>query len=69
MIINLPYLPDLVITPWKIIGYTGAFLFASRWFVQVIASRNSKKPVVPRLFWYLSISGSLLILAYFIFGK
>jgi lipid-A-disaccharide synthase-like uncharacterized protein len=44
-------------------------LFAGRWFVQLAASRASGKPVMPTLFWYMSASGSVLLLAYFIFGK
>ncbi|MBM3840310.1 MAG: hypothetical protein FJ398_20575 [Verrucomicrobia bacterium] len=63
------YFAGVVITPWKLIGYTGVFLFAGRWAVQVAASRASQRPVLPRLFWYLSILGSLLLLLYFIFGK
>ncbi len=59
----------LVITPWKIVGYVGVFLFTGRWFVQLWASRRSRKVVMPRLFWYMSITGSLLLLSYFIFGK
>jgi lipid-A-disaccharide synthase-like uncharacterized protein len=59
----------VTITPWKLIGYIGVALFAGRWFVQVLASRAQGKPVMPRLFWYMSVSGSLLLLAYFIFGK
>ncbi|MCL2346292.1 MAG: lipid-A-disaccharide synthase N-terminal domain-containing protein [Desulfobulbus sp.] len=59
----------IAITPWKLIGYLGVILFAGRWFVQVIASRLHGKPTMPRAFWYMSISGSLLLLAYFIFGK
>jgi lipid-A-disaccharide synthase-like uncharacterized protein len=59
----------LVITPWKIIGYVGVLLFAGRWFVQLWASRRSRKVVMPRLFWYMSITGSLMLLSYFIFGK
>ena len=59
----------LVITPWKIIGYVGVVLFAGRWFVQLWASRRSRKVVMPRLFWYMSIAGSLMLLSYFIFGK
>lgn len=59
----------VTITPWKLIGYLGVALFAGRWFVQVIASRARGKPTLPRLFWYMSISGSLLLLAYFTFGK
>ncbi|MEM7146768.1 MAG: lipid-A-disaccharide synthase N-terminal domain-containing protein [Verrucomicrobiota bacterium] len=57
------------VTPWKIVGYVGVFLFAGRWFVQVYASKRSRRPVLPRLFWYMSITGSLLLLSYFIFGK
>jgi len=59
----------LVITPWKIIGYLGVILFAGRWFVQLWVSRRSRKVVMPRLFWYMSIVGSLMLLSYFIFGK
>ena len=59
----------VVVTPWKLIGYLGVALFAGRWFVQVIASRFQGKPVMPPLFWYMSIAGSVLLLSYFIFGK
>ena len=57
------------VTVWKIIGYLGVFIFASRWFVQMFASRKAGKPVITKLFWLLSLSGSVMLLAYFIFGK
>lgn len=56
-------------SPWKLIGWTGALMFGSRWVVQFVASRRARKPVIPRLFWYMSIVGSLLTLSYFVFGK
>ncbi len=59
----------VVVTPWKLIGYVGAFMFTGRWFVQMWASKIKKRPVVPRLFWYMSITGSLMCLSYFIWGK
>jgi lipid-A-disaccharide synthase-like uncharacterized protein len=59
----------VVITPWKLVGYVGVMLFAGRWLVQVWASRHHGKPVMPALFWYMSISGSILLLLYFVFGK
>ena len=59
----------VTITPWKLIGYLGVTLFAGRWFVQMLASRKHGKSVLPMLFWYMSMSGSLLLLAYFTFGK
>jgi lipid-A-disaccharide synthase-like uncharacterized protein len=66
---TLFYLLGAKITAWKLIGFLGVFLFAGRWFVQMIASRRTGRPTMPRLFWYMSITGSLLLLAYFIFGK
>ena len=59
----------VVFTPWKVIGLVGALMFAGRWVAQFIASRRAGKPVVPRLFWYMSIVGSLMTLSYFVFGK
>ena len=56
-------------SPWKLIGLTGALMFGCRWVVQFIASKRAGKPVIPRLFWYMSIVGSLMTLGYFIFGK
>jgi lipid-A-disaccharide synthase-like uncharacterized protein len=57
------------LTPWKLVGYLGVALFAGRWFVQLYYSTKHGKPVVPTVFWLMSISGSLLLLAYFTFGK
>jgi Predicted membrane protein len=45
------------ITVWKIIGYTGALMFGGRWLVQFVASKRAGKPVIPRLFWYMSVVG------------
>jgi lipid-A-disaccharide synthase-like uncharacterized protein len=59
----------VVITPWKLVGYLGVFLFAGRWFVQLYASRRQRQVVMPRMFWYMSIAGSLLLLSYFVFGR
>jgi lipid-A-disaccharide synthase-like uncharacterized protein len=59
----------VTITPWKLVGYVGVALFAGRWFVQMFYSRRHGRPVVPTVFWLMSISGSLLLLSYFIFGK
>lgn len=58
-----------IITPWKLIGYAGVVLFGGRWFVQLIASHMKKRPTFPQLFWYMSLTGSVCLLAYFTFGK
>lgn len=59
----------ITITGWKLVGYLGVFLFAGRWFVQVIAAHAHGKPVIPRLFWIMSLTGSVLLLSYFIWGR
>ncbi len=50
-----------VITPWKLLGYLGVLAFAGRWFVQIFASHQAGQPRFPRLFWHLSLCGSLLL--------
>jgi lipid-A-disaccharide synthase-like uncharacterized protein len=59
----------VTITPWKLVGYIGVFLFAGRWLIQLFASRASGKVTMPRLFWYMSALGSVLLLGYFTMGK
>ena len=53
----------LHMSPWKIIGLTGALMFGGRWLVQFLASRKHGKPVIPRLFWYMSLVGSAMTLS------
>jgi len=59
----------VVVTPWKLVGYLGVLLFAGRWVFQVLATRAHGRPVIPRVFWGMSIVGSALLLSYFIWGK
>ena len=57
------------VTPWKLVGYTGMLLFTSRWFVQMYYTRKFGRVVMPLAFWWLSVLGSALLLAYFTIGK
>jgi lipid-A-disaccharide synthase-like uncharacterized protein len=66
---TLLVLMGIHITLWKIIGYVGTAIFASRWFVQLHASHKAQRPVMTRLFWLMSLTGSCMLLAYFVFGK
>lgn len=59
----------LHLTPWKLVGLTGASMFGARWLVQAIASHRTGRPVLPRAFWYMSLCGSLMALSYFIFSS
>ena len=49
---------------WLAIGFIGQALFFGRFFVQWIASERRKQSVVPRSFWYLSLGGGAVLLAY-----
>jgi lipid-A-disaccharide synthase-like uncharacterized protein len=49
---------------WKVIGWIGNAVFFSRFFVQWYATEKLRRVVVPAAFWWLSLSGSLLLLIY-----
>src|SRR6185436_1023556 len=49
---------------WLGIGFFGQALFFGRLFVQWLASERHKKSVIPRAFWFLSLGGGLVLLAY-----
>jgi lipid-A-disaccharide synthase-like uncharacterized protein len=60
---------SIVIVPWKLIGYVGVLMFGGRWLPQMLASRRAKQVKMPRIFWIMSVLGSVCLLSYFIFGK
>jgi lipid-A-disaccharide synthase-like uncharacterized protein len=54
---------------WLAIGFLGQIIFGSRFVVQWICSEKKGKSYLPKVFWYLSICGSFLLLAYAIHKK
>lgn len=52
-----------------VLGFAGQALFFMRFLVQWISSEKQKKSVIPVAFWYFSIGGSILLLAYAIIRK
>jgi len=54
---------------WKVIGWAGNAVFFSRFFVQWYVTERRKQVVVPPAFWWLSIVGSGLLLAYALFYR
>jgi lipid-A-disaccharide synthase-like uncharacterized protein len=49
---------------WLALGFGGQALFMGRFLVQWLASERRRRSVVPVAFWYLSIAGALVLLAY-----
>ena len=49
---------------WTVLGFLAQGLFSARFLVQWIASEKHRRVVVPVHFWYFSIIGGWLNLAY-----
>ena len=56
-------------TIWLAIGFLGQGLFFGRWVVQWIASEKKAESQVPISFWYMSLIGGLITLAYAIYRE
>jgi lipid-A-disaccharide synthase-like uncharacterized protein len=60
-------LPMSIETIWLGIGFLGQGLFFGRWVVQWITSEKKSESQVPVSFWYMSLIGGLITLAYAIY--
>jgi lipid-A-disaccharide synthase-like uncharacterized protein len=49
---------------WLVIGFAGNAVFFLRFVIQWLASERAGRSYVPVAFWWLSIAGSLVLLAY-----
>jgi lipid-A-disaccharide synthase-like uncharacterized protein len=49
---------------WTTFGFIGQITFTGRFVVQWWFTERARRSVIPRAFWYLSILGSLMLLAY-----
>ena len=58
-----------IVALWLGIGFCGQVLFTGRMVVQWIASERRGKSIVPPLFWWMSLIGSLLLLSYFLWRR
>ena len=61
------YLYDVFVAKfqwWILLGYVAQIMFTMRFVVQWIASERAGKMVIPVAFWFFSIGGGALLLAY-----
>ena len=56
-------------TAWLVVGFAGQAAFSGRFIVQWLASEREGRSVVPVAFWFLSILGSVMLLAYALYRR
>jgi len=56
--------PKFQLDFWIIFGFVGQAMFTMRFLIQWIASEKRKESVIPVSFWYFSLGGGLMLLAY-----
>lgn len=52
---------------WLLVGFSGQGLFASRFILQWFKSELEGRSVIPLSFWYCSVGGGVVLLAYAIY--
>jgi lipid-A-disaccharide synthase-like uncharacterized protein len=58
-----------VTTLWLIVGFTGQAMFSMRFLVQWLSSERARRSVIPIAFWYFSLAGGAILLAYAIWRQ
>lgn len=61
MIINSNMIINAI---WLTVGFGGQAIFSMRFIIQWLHSERQKRSVIPLAFWYLSMFGSITLLAY-----
>ena len=52
------------LTTWQYVGFAGQAIFGGRFIVQWIVTERKKKSTIPLAFWYMSLVGTIVLLAY-----
>lgn len=54
---------------WVIVGFVGQLAFTGRTLVQWLVSEAKRESVVPELFWWLSLTGGVMLFIYFVWRQ
>lgn len=54
---------------WVIFGLSAQLMFTARFLIQWIASERARISVMPVAFWYFSLAGGVMLLAYASYRK
>jgi len=52
---------------WLGVGFFAQLMFSMRFIVQWIASERARRSIVPETFWYFSLVGGAMLLAYAVY--
>ncbi len=66
------YLHDVCVVKfdtWVVLGFVAQALFTMRFVVQWIASERARASVIPVAFWFFSVGGGVLLLAYALYRR
>lgn len=54
---------------WIAIGFAGQAMFSMRFLVQWLSSERAGRSIIPIAFWYFSLAGGCILLAYAIWRR
>ena len=54
---------------WVMVGLSGQLMFSMRFIIQWLSSERARKSVMPVAFWYFSLAGGVILLAYAIYRR
>ncbi|KAB6715799.1 lipid A biosynthesis protein [Roseobacter sp. TSBP12] len=54
---------------WVVFGLAAQLMFTARFLLQWIASERAKDSVMPVAFWYFSLIGGVMLLAYALYRR
>ncbi len=69
LLLRLLNVSSYALIPWVVLGLAGQLAFFCRMAIQWIISERERRSVVPTVYWWFSIGGSMMLLTYFIWRQ
>ncbi|WP_226946334.1 MULTISPECIES: lipid-A-disaccharide synthase N-terminal domain-containing protein [Roseobacteraceae] len=66
---NMLHVDSVVELWWVVFGLAAQLMFTARFLLQWIASERAKDSVMPVAFWYFSLIGGVMLLAYALYRR
>lgn len=54
---------------WVLVGLAGQVMFSMRFIIQWISSERARASVIPVAFWWFSLAGGVILLAYALYRR